>query len=316
MKASKRLLVAACLGVALLSANVGRAEILAKDLFDNVTDGDVSIGGQNYAATGFTGAWSVPGSDLMFTARNFNTLPAYGPPSQDTNPGGVWQSGGGGPNYQSNAYTARSLTSSAQINLGQDGVYYFSFKGRRGGDDIAGFMGLSTGASATNSFVDVGWTWGNCRLVGETDADPVRHATSFIGQGTMDTENGAYNIRSAGSDWSISAGSNRFFVARITASAAGSDRIDLKVYSDSDAIDNNLSTIAWTNSYSFQSSDVLNHVILGMNGGSGGGEVDAFRLGTTWTDVTGVNTVPEPGAMCLLGAGVLGLLAYAWRRRK
>lgn len=314
MKISKQTLVAACVVVAVLSAKVSYGEIIAKDLFDNVADGDVSIGGQNYAATGFTGSWSTPGTNLMYTAQNFNTLAAYGPPSQETNPGGVWQNQSAGPNYATSAYTARALASSAQIDLSQDGVYYFSFKGRKG-LDAAGFVGFSTGASSTDSFVSVGWTWDNCRQIGETDPTPVRHATSFIGQGTLGADAGAYGIRVAGNDWTISPDDSRFFVGRITASATGSDRVDLKVYNPSDTIDNDLNAIAWTNTYSFQSGATLNHVILGMNGGNGGGELDAFRLGTTWTDATGVATVPEPGTVALLLTGVMGLLAYAWRKR-
>ena len=30
----------------------------------------------------------------------------------------------------------------------------------------------------------------------------------------------------------------------------------------------------------------------------------------------GIKTVPEPGTIALLAAGLLGLLAYAWRKRK
>ena len=42
------------------------------------------------------------------------------------------------------------------------------------------------------------------------------------------------------------------------------------------------------------------------------------RLGPDWfiDDVTYTGVVPEPGAFALLATGMLGLLAYAWKKRK
>ncbi|MBU4273640.1 MAG: PEP-CTERM sorting domain-containing protein [Planctomycetes bacterium] len=41
--------------------------------------------------------------------------------------------------------------------------------------------------------------------------------------------------------------------------------------------------------------------------------MDDVRIGTTWADV---GPVPEPSTLLLLAAGLLGLLCYAWRKRK
>ncbi len=46
---------------------------------------------------------------------------------------------------------------------------------------------------------------------------------------------------------------------------------------------------------------------------SGGANLDAAAIGALRAD--GITVVPEPGALALLAAGLVGLLAYAWRKR-
>jgi hypothetical protein len=44
------------------------------------------------------------------------------------------------------------------------------------------------------------------------------------------------------------------------------------------------------------------------------GDIDEIRIGTTYADV--VPSIPEPNVVILLVTGLIGIMAYAWRRRK
>ena len=100
-------------------------------------------------------------------------------------------------------------------------------------------------------------------------------------------------------------------VGRLTTRSAGLDALDVKLYFDGGTIDNNLDTIAWSLSDSFSSSMAASNLLLWLNG-SGNGELDAIRVGTTWEDVTGVVAVPEP---TVAGLGLVGLVALLRRCR-
>jgi hypothetical protein len=55
----------------------------------------------------------------------------------------------------------------------------------------------------------------------------------------------------------------------------------------------------------------------GAIGGTAGAVTFSDGVYTAWLDSTsGVTTVPEPGTLALLAGGLLGLIAYAWRKRK
>lgn len=49
---------------------------------------------------------------------------------------------------------------------------------------------------------------------------------------------------------------------------------------------------------------------------AGLGFYGSINSGSVRMDTVAVNIIPEPGALALLGIGLLGLMAYAWRRRR
>jgi hypothetical protein len=58
-------------------------------------------------------------------------------------------------------------------------------------------------------------------------------------------------------------------------------------------------------------------VLLGrVTGTSFAVDVDDVSLRRSWHDGVAYNAVPEPGTIVLLATGLLGLLAYAWRKRR
>jgi hypothetical protein len=40
------------------------------------------------------------------------------------------------------------------------------------------------------------------------------------------------------------------------------------------------------------------------------------NYGKTYSAAMGIKAVPEPGTLALIAAGLAGLLAYAWRKRR
>ncbi|QQL45587.1 PEP-CTERM sorting domain-containing protein [Sulfuriroseicoccus oceanibius] len=284
-------------GAAMIGSSSAALHI--QELFDGMA-ADTNIGGQGDSSTtvGLTGTWAATGSTGINTANNFNvdggTLPGLA--SNAGAQGGVWNGTG---SWDTGIYATRGMTSSIDFN--SDGVIYFSVRLRNHGDTAMG-MGFASGAGGSSEFVGAGFSWNNF-TGGSGNA-------AYISHGTLDGGQGVYGQQAA----EAAGGVNGYglLVGRITLSSTGNDLIDIMRYAENDTIDNNLSSISWTAQSAFDSSMSASHLLLWMNG-SGGGELDAIRVGSDWVDVTGVNAVPEPSSTALLGLGGLALIL---RRRK
>jgi len=95
---------------------------------------------------------------------------------------------------------------------------------------------------------------------------------------------------------------------RLTLFATGNDLVDVKYYKAGDAIEDDPAAIAWSLQGGLASSMSASHLLFWLNG-SGQGELDAIRLGTSWASV-----IPEPSSALLGGLGAL-MLAVLRRRR-
>lgn len=263
------------------SASALNASIVVQELFDNISSGDVSLNGAGDTATsiGMTGNWLTNESTGIYTANNFNvngsTLP--GLPSNDGANGGVWNNTG---SWNTGIYATRPLAT--PIDFSVDRTIYFSVRLNNPGDSGMG-IGLASGSGPTDEFIGAGFTWDNAFPLGS--ASNIAGNSAFISHGTLGTESGPYGIR-------VYKGRNTvngfgLLVGKIAIKASGDDTIQLKRYAENSVIDNDLDAIVWSVQDTVDSSMVATQLLLWMNGG-GSGELDAIRVGDTWTDVTGV----------------------------
>jgi hypothetical protein len=310
-----RKLAAIGLGIMLAGSATSSGALIVQELFDGIagpppgTDGTLNGKGDTSTSLGMTGTWVTNSNTGIFTASNFNSgagLP--GLPSNAGTTGGVWNNTN---NYGTDIYATRPLATPIDFAVSQ--TVYFSVILNNSGDTNVG-IGLASGPGPGAKFVGAGLTWNNARSLatGNNDAGNA----SFISYGTLSdptdlaNPSGPYGIRNHEAAGSVNG--SALIVGRLTINSTGADLIDIKRYSVGDTIESDPSLVAWSVSDSVDTSMVANNLLLWVNGvsGSGAGEVDGIRMGTTWTDVTGA--VPEPGSLLLC---VVGAASFLRRRR-
>ncbi|MBP7948528.1 MAG: hypothetical protein KA004_02650 [Verrucomicrobiales bacterium] len=284
-----------------------QAAITVQELFDAM-GADVAIGGQggNASSVGLTGTWvQNAGGTIISTANNFNVQPLPGLSPQQSALGGVWKGGGG--DWNTGIWATRPMA--ATIDLNSNSTFYFSVRLNNTGDTAAGF-GFASGSAASSEYVGVGTHWNSHTDLGGAQArNSLYSSWGTLDQNLAGNNDGPYAMRAHTAADSVNG--RALVVGRLTTSSSGNDVMDLKLYFNGDTIDNDLGTISWSLSDSFNSSMNASHLLLWMNG-SGNGELDAIRVGQTWEDVTGVVLIPEPSVSLLGALSLLGLL----RRRR
>ena len=279
-----------CVVVLVSVPQFAAAEMLVYEPF-NTGGTDYAIAnldGQGPTSLGATGTWGVMegATPTSFTVAGTG-LSKLGLPT----------SGGDVLGGTTNKYPARSVTAAVSTATSTASDIYFSFLTYR----ASGTTGLARfninsrwldGGSVRDHRASIGVT-NNNYFMEEIITNPWSNATAVTVAG-------------------YTAGTTALIIGKLTRNDSGNDTL-----------------VMWANPADFSSEaaagavsgTVSNRNLLtagigltsfGMQSGAGTAMYsDELRIGTTWASV-----VPEPSSVALLVTGLLGLLAYAWRKRK
>ena len=273
-----------------------RAATFIRELFDGSSN-NVSVAGQGanlVSGIGFApgSAWAVNTGGTIFTASNFDvvngspdTLPGLSPRLSTL--GGLWK--GGGNDWGTTIWATRQLDGAAQVNFAQDRVVFFSFRFNNSGDSAMG-LGFASGSANTSAFLGVGAHWnGHTALDAVSDPNSIYITDGVLNQSYANNNVGPYASRAHTVAGTVNG--NGLVVGRLTLRSSGAETLEVKLYLPGTAIDSDLTAISWNLTYSVTNTAVTNmvatHLLCWLNG-SGTGQLDAFRVGSEWLDVTGV----------------------------
>ena len=246
-----------------------RAELLVYEGFNyDVGTLNGKDGGFGFSGAWTGGPWKVAASSLSYPAGS--TLPRTGNRAMEDD--GVAE-----------ASTQRSL--STTIDLGAEGVYYFSM-----------LMNKSDGgasADALNVYFHGGGAQKARVGIGSNEAILFGLANGWTsGAGTLMPKN-----------------TDILLVGKFITSASQNDELHLVRYLPNDEVPLT-EPINWPESTTANMSGVIASISLAM--GVGTGQIDEIRIGTTWASVA----IPEPSALVLLAGGMCAFLACTPRKRR
>ena len=241
--------------------------------------------------------------------------------------------GGNTNGWSSGSWAVRLLNTPYRINPSADGVYYFSARlikrslwwgtetNNYGPDDAALGIGFANGSSAASKFVGAGFTRtvaanGGGGYLTEDGSTEIGD-TVYISQGTLGQagyanhpgdSGGPYYVRAYGyPQWvtgylggypsmDFKYVNGGFLVGKLTTSAAGNDQLQVYTYVEGEAVPMDDSSVAWDVTYSFNETVILSSLLVWMHGNNNANDcnIDAIRVGTTWAEVIGVETVGRP----------------------
>jgi hypothetical protein len=244
-------------------------------------------------ANGNSGLFAYYGSDGNMESSLIN--PATGLPYGD---------------YYSQCYVTRALTTNAYVNFQATGTYYFGVRFIGGGGynwwsgDMAGGIGLAASDETNADFVGFGWTRQSPFLMadGVTDAGSSDYVTAgTLNQAGVSTHpsdsGGPYYPCAAGTIGALSSGgygTGALLVGMLTTTTSGASTLSVKLYYPYANTDTDPNSIAWDATYSFMETNVMTQLLLWEYGSSGPCVQDAIRIGTTFADVIGLETIGAP----------------------
>jgi hypothetical protein len=213
-------------------------------------------------------------------------------------------------------YATHPLDPGAYVNCKAAGTYWFSVRIEKNyswstGDSSAG-LGLSTGNGTNDSFVGIGVTRpGTTDASGNDNGDTDYVTRGMLGQagitGTYaqpDT-GGPYLPLATGPAQLYNSGGGAvayaeagLVVGRLVTSPSGACELDVVTILPAVTLPAGLPTtpggITWDATYNFTETNVLTQLLMWMHGPNV--EYDAVRMGTTYADVVGLETIGSPVA--------------------
>ena len=302
-----------CLILATVLAAAGltqaNAALLVRELFDGLTP-SLNGAGDSSTSLGFEPGttWTANLTDSMKVADNFNVDPGITNelPFLINGNGGLWWSPPGSGNYDIGWWATRQLAAASQINFAADGVYYITYNMRRRSDDGIGF-GLATGSDPASQFISVGATWNN------TSFNPPANQKLVVATGTLNVGQGPYGAN-AYSATQVNTDGRNLILIKITTSATGDDMVQAAFFNATrtgyQTVPPNEADVVWDVSYTFADDNTYTHLLAYVNGPTSSGELDAYRLGTSYSDVVQITPVitaqpsPSPSNHVFTGTSV------------
>lgn len=300
MQTYTRKAAATFIAVSVTALAQAQAAVLVHESFGDAADGggfDGYSGTEGTTETGFASgsAWASSNDGTVVELKERDET-GWG---AGISGGYSVDSGGGSQEHwveQLNMWNLTTGTRSlgASIDLSTDGTHYMSFFSRSGGTDVVLQLGLSDGTS------ELMWGQGYNRGI-----------TAY--HGALGTN--AADANQNNTDITITNWESVFWVAKLEKTNSGTtDDLAVSIDYFDLATDNNVGGGApesWARTVDLAGVDSsFDSLRMKVDGGSDQWPgMDEFRVGESWTDVTGV---PEPSVALL---GVFGLIGLSLRRR-